>query len=116
MFCPKCRTEYVEEVKICDDCGTALVETLGVENKKDADEYREGAAIFTTNNSIEANFIKSLLLSNGIECFIDNEHLVSINILFSQAVPIKVLVAKQDETKAKEIVARYYADMREKQK
>jgi len=114
MFCPKCRTEYVDEVKVCDDCGAALVETLGGGSQKGPGEYREGAAIFTTNNSIEANFIKSLLLSNGIECYIDNEHLVSINILFSQAVQMKVLVEKQDETKAKEIVARYYADMREK--
>jgi hypothetical protein len=112
VFCPKCRAEYIEGVKICDDCGIALIDILPEENQRNENEYQKLAGVFTTNNSIEANFIKSLLESNGIICFIDNEHLVSINILMSQAVQIKVLVPLLNETKAKEIIAQYYFDLR----
>jgi hypothetical protein len=110
MYCPKCRTEYIEEATSCDDCGAALVNVLPeetvVENGKLVD-------VFTTNNSIEANFIKSLLGSNSIGCTIVNEHLVSINIFLSNAIPIKVAVDQQHVAKAKEVIDQYYKDLRE---
>jgi len=34
MFCPKCRSEFVEEIKECSDCGIPLVEELGPEPPK----------------------------------------------------------------------------------
>ncbi len=111
MFCPKCRTEYIDGLKTCDDCGTALVETLPEECRNEELDYRKLTDVFTTNNSIEANFIKSLLGSNNIECFISNEHLVSINILMSQAVQMKVLVAPENAPRAKEIITQYYKDL-----
>ena len=111
MFCPKCRTEYIEGVKTCDDCGAILVETLPEEIRQDGLDYLKLSDVFTTNNSIEANFIKSLLGSNNIECFISNEHLVSINILMSQAVQMRVLVAAENASRAKEIITQYYKDL-----
>ena len=115
MFCPKCRTEYIDGIKTCDDCGAGLVGILPVENQKDELKYRKTVDVFTTNNSIEANFIKSLLESNNIECFISNEHLVSINILMSQAIQMKVLVSPENQARAKEIIAQYYKDLQARQ-
>jgi len=110
MFCPKCRSEYIEEVTECPECAVALIAELAEEPPPDITSM---ATVFTTNNSIEANFIKSLLGSNNIKCFIANEYLISINILLSNAIPITVAVNKQDEAKSREVIEQYYRDMKE---
>ena len=110
MYCAKCRTEYIEGTVKCDDCGSELVNEL----PEEAQDIGDLVDIFTTNNSIEANFIKSLLGSNSIGCTIINEHLVSINIFLSNAIPIKVAVDKNHEARAREVIDQYYKDLRER--
>lgn len=68
-WCPKCRTEYREGFKTCNDCRVELVEDLGEvkpdlkETLKDIDseEY-----LMTVDNDIQANIIEGLLNSNNI--------------------------------------------------
>ena len=40
MWCPKCRTEYRDGVKVCADCGTPLVESL---EEYDREQTRKAA-------------------------------------------------------------------------
>lgn len=52
-----------------------------------------------------AGLVKSRLESEGIQCFLENEHLVSINWLYSNAVGgIKVKVHEKNAEKAKLIL------------
>lgn len=70
--------------------------------------------VFTTWDTVEAGFVRSLLESNGITCFVRNLHLSSIALTGSGAAPITVLVGSRDRQKAEEIVAQYYRDLNDK--
>jgi hypothetical protein len=59
----------------------------------------------TFDNSPEAHIIKSLLESNGIECFLSNENFVSLNPILSQATGgIKLNVFEKDIDKIEAII------------
>ncbi|MDE5866499.1 MAG: hypothetical protein K2H31_07865 [Lachnospiraceae bacterium] len=46
-WCPKCKNEYVEGIKVCADCGTELVDSLEITETEDiiADENPEDAEV-----------------------------------------------------------------------
>lgn len=56
-WCPKCRNEYVEGVKVCADCGTDLVETL--------EEGKRKPLIFGDKGQMER--LKEFLTYNGLK-------------------------------------------------
>ncbi len=70
MFCPKCRTEYVEGVTLCVDCGVRLVQELPPEP---APEYTAYEQIPLTVNPDDISLIKSVLDSEGIVYFFKGE-------------------------------------------
>jgi hypothetical protein len=63
-YCPSCKTEYVEGVKVCPDCGTFLVDELPSEDNPllNADTV----SIYKVADENEAYIIKGLLESEGI--------------------------------------------------
>lgn len=61
--------------------------------------------IKTFDSSIEAHLLKSKLESEGIECFIIDENIVTLNVLFSNATGgIKLQINSEDLPKATVIV------------
>lgn len=64
--------------------------------------------VFTTNNLMEANLIKSLLESNEIDVFMLDENISRINPFYSHVVGgIKLAVPDHQITKANEILKEY---------
>ena len=70
MFCPECRTEYVEGVTVCVDCGVQLVQELPPEP---APEYTAFEQIPLTVNPDDISLIKSILDTEGIAYFFKGE-------------------------------------------
>jgi hypothetical protein len=67
MFCPECRTEYVEGITVCVDCNVPLVAELLPEPGPEFVEYEE---VLRTSNLVEIALIKSILDEAGIVyCF-----------------------------------------------
>jgi len=107
MFCPKCRAEYREGFTECSDCHVKLVADLNLEENEPEYEFRDLFEVYSTWRLGEASFIKSLLESNGIDCFIHNEHYPSMNFLISTAIPIKIMVPKEKTEEAKDVIDEY---------
>ncbi|MFW6134234.1 MAG: DUF2007 domain-containing protein [Elusimicrobiota bacterium] len=108
MFCPKCKAEYREGFTVCAECQVPLVEELPPEPEV---EYRELYEVYSTWKIIEADFIKSVLDSHDIECYIHNRYYPSLTPIGSGAVPIKVMVPEEDKRKAEKIIEQYLKDM-----
>jgi len=63
MFCPECKTEYVEGINVCVDCNVPLVSELLAEPEP---EYVEFEEVLQTSNLVEIALIKSILDEAGI--------------------------------------------------
>lgn len=63
-WCPKCRSEYREEFKRCDDCDAELVEKLEDEIPVDIEDVE--AFLKTAGNAFESEIIESKLNAYGI--------------------------------------------------
>ncbi|MFA6808517.1 MAG: hypothetical protein WCR27_05950 [Eubacteriales bacterium] len=65
-WCPKCKTEYREEIQICSDCGSDLVEKLDVEEEYEDKEYIQYQYLFNCSGDQEADILESFLVGEGI--------------------------------------------------
>ena len=72
-WCPNCRLEYVEGIKICPDCKTALVDSL-----KDAEEISHLEDELPCKYITQGNKVDSLSSSKGSQ----NEHIIFWDLLF----------------------------------
>lgn len=105
-FCPKCRAEYVEGVRHCEECGISLVDQLP-EEVEDSD-----AALVTVcraRNEIEAQMIRTLLEGNRIRCCLSGESLRHTHgIMVDGIAEVRILVRAEEEKRAREIVEEYW--------
>ncbi|HOD53758.1 MAG TPA: DUF2007 domain-containing protein [Candidatus Cloacimonadota bacterium] len=110
MFCPKCKSEYVEGIKTCQHCQVDLVESLE-ETGEDVYEYQELVSVYGPADAGAMAIAKSLLEDEGIKYFVKNEILQELmgvgrfstgyNPIFG---PELIQVAPEDAERASEIL------------
>ena len=70
--------------------------------------YRERKIVFCTTNVIEANLVKSILESSGIDVYVQDENLPRLNPFLSQAIGgIKLTVPENQEKDALDVLTEY---------
>jgi hypothetical protein len=108
MFCPECRTEYIEGVSTCADCGVALVPELSddpmdpmPDPMPDTPQYVEFEKILGTFNLGDIALIKSILDGEGITYYFLGEH---FNYMRPWVQPPLLMVRKDQADMAREIL------------
>jgi len=97
-FCPNCKIEFESSIKICSDCGTALVASLPDEIFLDEDNF---ALLTICTQRYEAEIIKANLESADIDAFILSQQDSNYPFL-GNASSIKIFVKKEDENSARD--------------
>ena len=102
MFCPKCRSEYREGFSKCADCHVELIRELAAlpPEPKSGDfvEYKE---LLSTYNLADLSFIESILDSEEIIYFMQNEE---FNTLTFSPQPVRVMVNTDQMDEAKTLL------------
>ena len=70
VYCPDCKSEYVDGTSICADCGTKLVAQLAEEEHYTDEEFSE---VYSAEQLFDVEMIKANLDGAGIESFILNQ-------------------------------------------
>lgn len=101
MFCPKCRSEYKDGVKVCGECEEPLVATLPEKPKRPGEKDVEFVSIVRTFNPKDIATIRSILDDSGIEYYIQGENGILVNPLVD---PANVMVEKEQAEDARELL------------
>ncbi|MCJ8502467.1 putative signal transducing protein [Desulfatitalea alkaliphila] len=82
MFCPECKSEFIEGIIKCPECNVELIDELPEEPAAVFVAYKEALA---TYNPADIAFLKSVLDSEGIQYFFKGEHFMYVRPLADPA-------------------------------
>jgi hypothetical protein len=98
MFCPKCKSEFVEGINKCSECGVELIEELPPDPKPPKPEFPDYAEVLVNPSPADVAILKLILDSKEITYFIKGE-----NAQISFATP-KLMVRTDQVEMAKELI------------
>ena len=101
MFCPKCKAEYVEGIKICADCGVGLVPELAPDDTPEPLHWIDFEEVLTTFNAGDIALIKSILDAEDISYYFQGEAFNYVGPLIQAP---KLMVQKDQADQAREIL------------
>jgi hypothetical protein len=84
MICPECRSEFIDEISSCPDCGIPLVFHLPDESTENSEhkEHYNLVCVYNPINSQEVALIKMIMEREGIPYLIKNDPIHKV-VLFS---------------------------------
>jgi len=99
MFCPVCRSEYVEGITECYDCRVGLVRELADESAAHPIEFEE---VLRTYNQGDLAVIRSVLDDVEIEYFFRGE---IFNLTYPLIQPARLFVRKDQVLRVTELLS-----------
>jgi hypothetical protein len=96
MFCPECRSEYVEGIILCKECNIPLVDSIPVEP-----EMYTFVKLLSTFNLVDIAMIKSILDDGEITYYFIGENFNQIDQLVQ---PARLFVREDQADVARELL------------
>ena len=108
-YCPQCRDEFQDWVKVCPDCNVALVDELpALPERKISDEPL--VHIATASNEIVANMWAGILEEDGIRCMLKGGGLQASMYASPLSVLYEIYVMESETDNASLILAPFLED------
>lgn len=104
MYCPKCRSEYQDDVRLCAECGVSLVDALT--DDPVGDPNIELVEVWRAHGEIDAQMTRSILEAAGVEAMLSGESVrLTHGITIDGLAEVKILVRAADEVRAREALS-----------
>jgi len=109
-YCPGCRDEFQDWVKVCPDCKVALVAELPLQPKR---EEIDGPLVHiaTAPNESIANMWAGILEEHGIRCLLKSANLRAAMYCFTYNMRCEIHVLASEAEQAKGILAPFLEDL-----
>jgi len=98
MFCPECKSEYVEGITVCADCGVPLVAVLPPEPDHSGEKF---VRILSTYNAGDVAIIRSILEGTDIPYYFQGKAFNDVGPLLE---PTSLFVARSQVDTVKELL------------
>ena len=98
MFCPECKSEFVEGIEICPECHVHLVDELEPDPEP---EFVDFVEVLATYNPADIALLKSILDSEGITYFFKGENFQYMRPLVD---PARLMVRKDQVENAVDLL------------
>lgn len=103
-YCPICRDEFEDWVKVCPDCNIALVAELHPLSRREINN-EPLVHIATAPNEIVANMWAGILEEDGMRCLLKGGGLQAAMYASPLSVPYEIYVLESEAANATEILA-----------
>jgi hypothetical protein len=103
-YCPQCRDEFQDWVKVCPDCKVALVAELPPQPKHEKTD-EPLVYIATAPNESVANMWSGILEEHGIRCLLKSANLRAAMYAFTYNLTSQIHVLESQAERAKAILS-----------
>lgn len=102
-YCHRCRSEYLDTVSVCPECGQALSPDPP---PRAGDPSIRLTPVYIAHGEVDAQLIHALLEANGVESMLSGESVrLTHGLTVDGLAAVRILVRDEDAARAREVIS-----------